>query len=192
MNNPYTVQLTSELNNNKQIFSPFKLKKITLWVIIFLGVGLTQMPAQSSSYEELQAAYLYNFAKYITWPGERSVFIIAVLGETEEMEDLQKTLKGKKVTGKEIQVRKIETLDKAEEYQIIYLFSSASKELVSVLKAISGKNVLVVTEEDLAKKGATISFVVEDDKLRFKLNESVLLKTGLKATDGLLKLAILM
>jgi hypothetical protein len=42
----------------------------------------------------------------------------------------------------------------------------------------------------MIKKGAMISFVVEDEKLRFKLKKASLASAGLVASDGLLKLAI--
>jgi hypothetical protein len=147
--------------------------------------------AQTSNYEELQAAYLYNFAKYIKWPGETAEFTIGVLGGAEIMGDLQRTMKGKKAGGKEIVLKTMGTVAEADQCQIVYVSSSGSKELAALLAATAGKNILVVTEDDLARKGAAISFLVEDDKLRFKLNKAKLSAAGLTAAEGLLKLAIL-
>lgn len=69
---------------------------------------------------------------------------------------------------------------------------SNSRSLSLLTTELSGKTVLIVTEEDLIRKGAAISFVVEDDKLRFKVKKKELDQAGLVASDGLLKLAILM
>lgn len=174
------------------MFSPVKIVVFFISIVILLVFDARSLNAQTSSYGELQAAYMFNFAKYISWPGEKSSFVIGIFGETDILEDLQTTLKGKKVSGKEIQLRKIDVLEKVIECQIVYLPSSASGELASLLKVISGKNILLVTEDDLIKKGASISFIIDDDKLRFKLSKSVLLKSGLEASEGLLRLAILM
>lgn len=146
--------------------------------------------AQISSYEELQAAYIYNFAKYIKWPEDKSTFIIGVYGGTEIMEFLQKTLEGKKVGTKEIELRVLKKTDPFLDCNIIYVPESESKKISELTAAIAGKSILLVSEEDLIRKGATISFVVEDDRLRFKLKRSALAEAGLSASEGLLKLAI--
>lgn len=146
--------------------------------------------AQASSYEELQAAYIYNFAKYIKWPGEESTFVIGVYGETEIMEYLQKTLEGKKVGNREIELKIISKSDPFTNYNIIYVSESGSRKIEELADAVSGKSILIVTEDDLIKKGAAISFVVEGDHLRFKLKKSALAAAGLSASEGLIKLAI--
>lgn len=170
-------------------------KKITLLYFVFsvvIPAFNKPVAAQTSSYGELQAAYLYNFAKYITWPGEISTFKIGVLGDAQIMDDLQKVLKGKKVAGREIELKKISTPEEIKDYHIIYLSSDVSKELPSLLQGTLKKGILFVTEDDLAKKGATISFFVEDERLRFKINKKTLDDSGLKVADGLLKLGILL
>lgn len=157
---------------------------------------MTAMPvtAQTSSYGELQAAYLYNFAKYISWPGESQQFVIGVFQEADIMDDLETTLKGKKVKGKVIVLKKITTTEELQGCNIIYVSESNSKSLSLLTESVpgKGKGILIVTEEDMIRKGAIISFVIEDDKLRFKLKKRALDEAGLVASDGLLKLAILL
>lgn len=147
---------------------------------------------QTSSYGELQAAYIFNFAKYIKWPGDAAVFVIGVAGEPEILGALQNTLRGKKVGGRAIEIRIITTPEEATACNILYLSESHSRDIGTLKKAIAGKKILIVTEEDLIKRGACISFVVEDDRLRFKLRKAGLEEAGLEASEGLLKLAILL
>lgn len=146
--------------------------------------------AQTSSQAELHAAYLYNFAKYIKWPQDPDKYTIGALSDDETMEILQNTLKEKRVGGKEIVLKRIIKVEEVIECQIVYLSESNSKKLDQVKAISKEKSVLIVTEEDLIKKGASISFVVEDDRLRFKLKKSALQDAGLIPSDGLLKLAI--
>ena len=163
-----------------------------IFVLLFSSMCFFhQAPAQTSSYGELQAAYLYNFSKYITWPNEPFSFTIGIMGETEIIDDLQKILKGKKVRGKEIELKTIKTIEEGKQYQIIYLSSNASDILSSLNRSIVDKNILVVTEDDLVKNGAIISFFVDDEKLKFKINKKMLMKSGLQAADGLLKLGMI-
>lgn len=161
---------------------------IVLMILFVFFAG--SATAQHSSYEELQAAYIYNFAKYIKWPEEKTEFVIGVYGETEIVESLQKTLEGKKVGNRDITLRVIRKPDPFLDCNIIYLPESGSRNLSEVAAATAGKSILIVTEDDLVKKGATISFVLEDDRLRFKIKKSALESAGLKASEGLLKLAI--
>lgn len=166
--------------------------------MLLLGIVMllttNQATAQTSSYGELQAAYLYNFAKYISWPEESQQFVIGIFHEAEIMDELITVLNGKKVRGKVIVLKKITTTEELQECNIIYVSGSNSKSLSLLTESLpgKGKGVLIVTEEDMIKKGAIISFVIEDDKLRFKLKASALDKAGLVASDGLLKLAILL
>jgi len=147
--------------------------------------------AQTSSYGELQAAYIFNFAKYIKWPQpEYKVFVIGVFGEDPMLLILQNALKGKKAAGKEIEIRIVTADNDLAQCHIVYLPESHSRDFYSLITATLGKHILIVTEGDFIKKGASISFVVEDDRLRFKLKKSVLSKSGLVASEGLLKLAI--
>lgn len=162
------------------------LLSISLLFSISVGVAY----GQASSYEELQAAYIYNFAKYIKWPDEAPTFVIGVYGETEIMAFLQKTLEGKKVGNKEIELKIISKSDPFTDCNIIYVSESDSRKVEELADAVVGKSILIVTEDDLIKKGAAISFVVEGDHLRFKLKKSVLIGAGLSASEGLLKLAI--
>lgn len=160
---------------------------LTLSIVSFSGAS-----AQTSSYGELQAAYLFNFAKYIKWPGETSEFVIGVYGEQEVMELFSNILTGKRAGGKNIRVKIIEEPGDASDCNIVYIASPASRKLKLLTEITEGKSILLVTAEDLITSGAMISFFVEDDKLKFKLKKQTLAETGLTASDGLLKLAIVL
>ena len=103
---------------------------------------------------------------------------------------MENTLKGKKAGGKAIELRVLEKVEEATQCNIVYVTESGSKGINALVNVMGDRNILIVTEEDLIKKGASISFVVEDDRLRFKLKKSALAKSGLVASEGLLKLAI--
>lgn len=166
--------------------SSIKLK----YLLVFIGSLTIVKGNAQSSYEQLQAAYLYNFAKYIKWPNDAPTFVIGILGEAEILDDLQKALTGKKIAGKEIEIVVADKIEDALNCSIVYVSESASKSIELLCNQVMGKSILIVTENDLIKKGAMISFVVRDEHLAFKLKSDALLKSGLKASEGLLKLAI--
>lgn len=173
----------------------YKMHRIKTLLIgcFFLMAGVVQsVEAQKlSTIEQLQAAYLYNFAKYIQWPTKESVFVIGVYGkEPMLLSILQETLKGKKIGGKDLVLKNIKSVEEAATCHILYLPQEDSKILKDLVAVIAGKKVLLVTEDDLIKKGAMISFVEEDEKLQFKLKKSALLDAGLLVSEGLMRLAI--
>lgn len=158
-------------------------------VIVCLAHGYGY--AQSQSYGTLQAAYLYNFAKYIKWPHETPVFVIGIMSkDSETVKIFENALAEKKVIGKDILVKKITALSESGECNIVFIPEQEAKNITPLIEEIKGKSILLVTGDDLIKKGAMISFVIEDENLRFKLKSQLLNDAGLIPSEGLLKLAI--
>ena len=131
---------------------------------------------------------MYNFTKYINWQRAAGQgHTIGVWEESEVATELQDNLKNKG----NIVVKMISTAAEAKACEIVYLPKTKSAQL-SQLMADAGNDVLIVTEEDLAAKGASVSFVQDGSKLRFKINQGALDKAGLQASSSLLSLAILL
>ncbi len=131
---------------------------------------------------------MYNFTKYINWQRAAGQgHTIGVWEESEVATELQDNLKNKG----NIVVKMISTAAEAKACEIVYLPKTKSAQL-SQLMADAGNDVLIVTEEDLAAQGASVSFVQDGSKLRFKINQGALDKAGLQASSSLLSLAILL
>ena len=151
--------------------------------LAFSMEGQAQVPTR-----KLEAIYMYNFTKYINWQRTGGQgHTIGVWEESEVATELQDNLKNKGG----IVVKVISTAAEAKECEIVYLPKTKSAQL-SQLMAAAGSDVLIVTEEDLAAKGASVSFVQDGSKLRFKINQGALDKAGLQASSSLLSLAILL
>ena len=151
--------------------------------LAFATEGQSQVPTR-----KLEAIYMYNFTKYINWQRAAGKgHTIGVWEESEVATELQDNLKNKG----NIVVKMISTAAEAKACEIVYLPKTKSAQL-SQLMADAGNDVLIVTEEDLAAKGASVSFVQDGSKLRFKINQGALDKAGLQASSSLLSLAILL
>mgnify|MGYP003520566319 FL=1 len=67
-----------------------------------------------------------------------------------------------------------------------------SDQIVDVVNKVNTQSILIVTEEKgLAAKGSDINFIVKDGKLAFELNQASVNKQGLKVSNELTRLAIL-
>jgi hypothetical protein len=142
--------------------------------------------AQPTNVYKAQALYIYNFTKYINWKGSAEEFSIGVYGESEILTELQTMLKGKVVGIKPIQVKQIKDAADFETCHIIYVSSGKSGEIDKINQTTRSKGILVVSEDDLSAKGASISFVQVNNKLRFKIRQQSLQDAGLQVSDMLL------
>ena len=131
--------------------------------------------------------------KYVEWPNANGDFVIGVIGESPIQKELEELSKNKKAKGRKIVVLNITKPNDVFLCNMIYLPSSKSAQLKSISEKLKGKPVLIVAErEGLAKKGAAISFVIDDDDaLKFDINKSVIDSQSLKIASLLVKLGTL-
>ena len=74
------------------------------------------------------------------------------------------------------------------------LFVSAAKTALipDVMQKVSAQSILVISEEiGAAQKGSDINFIVKDGKLAFELNQASVNRQGLKVSNELSRLAIM-
>ena len=160
---------------------------VTTIFLLFLTIHFSQ--AQITTYKG-QALFIYNFTKHIKWQTSPTIFTIGVYGKSDIISELNATLKGKQIEGKAIQVIIIASVADVAQCQLVFLPGNKSRELSNILGATNAKDILIVTEHDLTEKGAAISFVTVEEKLRFRINEAALSKAGLQVSGGLLSLAL--
>lgn len=163
------------------------LRSILLLSVIFL-LTHQSLFSQVSNFKG-QSLFIYNFAKHIKWPNAPQEYTIGVVGNSDFYKELETTLRGKQIDGSYFKVKTITSMNQVAECQIVYLPSSSSKEITSLISAVGKKEILVITENDLIEKGAGISFLFVDNKIRFRLNQSLLIKHGLQVSSGLVTLA---
>lgn len=132
--------------------------------------------AQSTSPVEraVKAAYLYKFAAYVDWPRSSfrnpdSPFVIGVAGNDALAEQLEATVRGRSVGGRDVAVRRIDRGDPLDGVHI--LFVTGNPAFVSAMLAgARGRAVLTVTDTGAAHaQGSMINLVEADGRLRFEV-----------------------
>ncbi len=89
-------------------------------------------------------------------------------------------------------MKSFKTKEEIDNCQILFIPSDYMDELPSFIKIANSKHILLVTEE--ANAGYTvagINLVKVEGKQKFELNEAMVKKTGLKISNQLIPLAIL-
>ena len=146
---------------------------------------------QISEYR-VKSAFLYNFARFVTWPEEilqdRSEFSLCVIGTDPFGTQLDK-LTGKTVHSHTLAVRRLNSLAMVGDCQLVYIGENAT--LAEVLLLIREQPVLTVSEaENFIEQGGIIQFKLVQSKVRFRINVDAANTAGLRISSKLLSLAI--
>lgn len=140
---------------------------------------------------ELKAAFLLNFAKYVEWPAgtPKASFTVAALG-SDPLGGALKKIEGKAVRGATVAVKTLREVSEAADCDLVFVPAGEAAKLPELLRSLRGKNVLVVGDSaGFAADGGGVNFYVEDKKLRFEINVDAAADAGLKVSSQLLKLA---
>ena len=125
----------------------------------FLTIGLLLLSATSSilhaasktpTKEEVQAAFLYNFCKFVEWPAESlrgtgAPIVIGVLGTDPFGKVLDRTVSGKTIAGRPLVIERLGKGDDLSKCHILYISASEEGRLGDVIREIEGHAVLTVT-----------------------------------------------
>src|SRR5713101_10219527 len=167
---------------------------LALWLAISGGlVARAESPAPTM--HQVQAAFLFNFAKFVTWPDDafqrsENSLIIGVLGEDPFGAVLEETIRDKTVMGKKLAVKRFVRIQDAVNSHILFLSSSEESHFPHILKVLEKNTVLTVSDmEQFGERGGMVAFTVEDQKVRLNVNVDAVERARLKMGSQLLKLA---
>ena len=144
---------------------------------------------------EIKAAFLYNFTKFVDWPGQTfanadAPIVIGVLGDSPCVQALERLVKDRKVNGRTIVVRRIASAEEAKVTHMLFVGSGHEAQFAGLKPAIESLPVLTVGESaGFATLGGAVDFVPQADKIRFEINIGVAERAGLKISAQLQKLA---
>jgi len=133
---------------------------------------------------EKKSLFLYNFTKYIEWPIEYNgtEFIIGVAGSDQSIKALQDFMLQKKVSGKRIIVEKYK---KGAKYNVVYITAAEAGSFAGIKNAVKKMKTLLVTDD--SSPGTHISFLLDQDKVRYLVDKAAIEKTGLKVGQELMR-----
>jgi hypothetical protein len=168
------------------------MPKIVLIILMSLGPILLAQAARTTTETELKAAFVYNFAKFVTWPDGPQVkpLQIGVLGDPELGSTLQELLEGKTLGGRPLSVTVFGSIAELRATDVLFIHADRQPTIESALRAIHGLPVLTVGESsDFTELGGVVKLVREGRKMRFDVNVGAAQQAGLRIQAQLLKLA---
>jgi hypothetical protein len=178
-----------EMLNKKAIL------KLNLILVIFMLLRADVALCQFEAYE-LIAVYLERITRFVEWPYETEssvsddYFVIGVLGENPFGTRLTDLYAERTIKNKNIKVRYLSQFKEIEECNLLFISRSMSEELPQVLEITAKKPILTVGDtKGFAEKGVLVNFFIENNKLRFEINEQGLHEAGILIDSLLLKVA---
>ena len=177
-------------------FSRCRLSQ-TLICLLLVGLGVLQSAGavEVGKEHQLKAAFVYNFTKFVEWPLNRfpdtnSPIVIGVVGKATITAALESVVKDRKINGRDILVKTVETLEEARVAHLLFLPASEDKRLNDFLAPLATAGVLTVGESSaFTRERGMINFVLENDKVRFDFDMEAVDRAGIKISAQLQKLA---
>lgn len=154
---------------------------------ISVTVAAAQAPEQSLEYQ-VQAAYLYNFVKFVEWPAGTlgAAITVCTAGNTPVAAALEQIVRDEVISGHRLAVRQIE----APQPACNVLFVPHDVGAGEYLRTARTAPVLTVGESpDFIAQGGIINFVRDAGMMRFEIDQEAARRARLQISSRLLRLA---
>lgn len=158
-----------------------------------LALPVRSALAQVDRVQQVKAAYLYNFARFTTWPASKAPAAgepirFCVLESDPLAPAMAEALQGKTIDAQPLVLRRVQKIAEMRDCHLAYLGAIDPARLATALDELSGSGALTVYEGPDTRDGA-IRLFVEDRKLRFEINTRVTRREHLELSSHLLSVA---
>lgn len=169
------------------------------FAVLTVATAALCLPAAADSVfleNDVKAAYLSKIGLFVEWPksaftSPTSAITVCVSGENPFGDALDKVVEGQRVDGHPIQVRYLKIVAENSGCDILYAAGSGAQSVADALTAVNGSAVLTVTDaasDDHAV--GIIEFVVQNNRVRFNIDEQAAARNGISISPHLISLAL--
>ena len=147
--------------------------------------------AQTASESDVEAAYLFNFAKFMRTPTRSStVFNIGVMGKNPFGNALDQITAHEQLDGRPMRVVPVTTPEQALACDILFLSPSEAPRIEKDLQMVQGSPVLTVSNTPgFLEHGGMLQFIVVSNRVRFSVNLEAVNRSKISLSSELLKVA---
>lgn len=151
-------------------------------------------PTHPATPSELEAVYVYNFAKFVSWPPEAvsqsAPISICTLGN-DDFNGALDAASIEPVQGHKVVVQHLASVAEAEGCRILFIAHSEDAHLNKQLSAVKARPILTVSSlPGFLDQGGMIQFIVEENRVRFAINLAPAIESHLTLSSDLIKLAV--
>ena len=167
-----------------------RVKTMRSLLLIVAGMSIASLGHAQEAMVKVQSLYLYNFAKNIQWSNVSDKYVIGVYANQSVVDGLKAVLAVRQFNGKKFEIKKLSSPADASSCHIVFVGQNFGSTVKKIKDTADLKNTLVVSERGQLDKGAAICFVLQNSKLRFKINEAACKESGLLVSNDLLALGV--
>lgn len=166
-----------------------KIRFVFIALLFFSGLVVKA----SGNISNAEAMFIYNFLRHVEWPAGStgSKFVIGVYGNTQTFEQLVQFTNNRKVGTKPIEVQQISSIAGVSNCQLVFVPRKEISKIAEIKNAIGSKACLIVGEKEGSNAaGSTIEFVIQDNRLKFRIDENSAKQQKLTISKALLDMSI--
>lgn len=166
------------------------LALFTLWAVTAGSAGADDKDIHE---DEVKAAFVYNFAKFVEWPADKTNehIKLCILGESPLGFSALKAIDGRTAQDKQLVTKLLNKSDDLTGCHIVFIAASERDKMAQLLKSAHQQHTLTVSDsEGFAKAGGAIGLVKIGEKIRFEVNLLAAKDAGLAISSRFLSLAL--
>jgi hypothetical protein len=193
------VRLASAPARNVTFVSPWRgiVRALLLAFVVLTFVTTAQAAEQApASEDQLKAAFLVNFPKYVDWPAAAfanatSPIVLTIVSDKAVENEVRRMTSGKLFNGRTLEVRSAGIADSiAEDCLILFIGVAEERKASQVIARLGGRSVLTVGEcDDFFEDGGMIKLVRRNHKIKLEVNLAPAEAARLKISSKLLSVA---
>lgn len=172
-----------------------RLRPFLLLVLaVMLCCGRPCVSAAEEVEYKVKAAFLLNFAKFITWPAtapSNDSFTLCIVG-TDPFGAALSGIESKEVGGRKVQLRYPGVSgNELGQCRMVFVSRSEQKQVARLVGQVEGTPIVTVSDiEGFVESGGLFEFKDQGGRLSFVINNSKAKKQGLSISSSLLNLAV--
>lgn len=159
-------------------------------VLIAALICVAPVASATAIEQELKAAYIYNFIRFVEWPGAPPAgdLNVCVVGPRKVQSDMRRHLDGKRVGDRVIHVRAAYSPRQTSGCHVLYVAGRDAAHARRFTAAVPRDRVLTITEADrFPVSGGLINFYQDQDTIRFAVDADLLAQSHFKLSSQMLQ-----
>jgi hypothetical protein len=160
-----------------RVFYRTLLKKSVIGVFLLIStVYFSIAQTKQTSEQEVKAAFIYNFTRFIDWPPAafsslNSPFVIGVLGNDPVSGYLESLVQDEKLDNHLITVQRFTDLKQINQCNILFISAEEGSKISQLIPSINRRGILTVSDSpSFSKWGGIVRFFKDQNKLRLEIN----------------------
>jgi hypothetical protein len=161
--------------------------RMVLFSILMVFLSHTKLSAQYNE-NVIKAAYIERITRFIEWPAKdnpvsANQFVIGVYEEDEFFNALSEVFKDKTIKELKVKIVSVRSPKQVSSCNICYISEDARPNLNEFIEKANANAVLLISgTSGFCSAGVHINFYLEDEKLKFEINEATMASAGFKVS----------